>query len=89
MLKKIEKQRLGLKAFDDYRDAINNEFNSENIFKKVRVTQGLIWTNLDKDLANQYVREEYWIFGIKVRDNIKFIDHCSEEEIKRGGRVGF
>lgn len=88
-MRKIEKQRINEKAFDDYRDILNQEFLSEKPFRRNRVTQGLFWTDLEKDLANQYVREEAWIFGWKYRDNLKLVDHCADNEDNKTSRIGF
>lgn len=87
---KIATQKINSKAFDDYRDFINQEFLTETVFKKKRLTQGLFWTDFDKDLANQYIREEVWIFGIKIADSIKLIDHCTENnDGKKNVKIGF
>lgn len=77
------------KGFDDYRNNVITEFDSESIFFKSRMTQGLFWTSLDKDLANQMVREERWIFGMKYKDVLKLIDHGNEGEIFNTKGVGF
>ncbi len=79
-----------LKSFDDYRNGINKEFLSKKPFRRNRITQGLCWTDLDKDLANQYIREEAWLFGWKFRDNLKLIDHIAEiEDITKTRKIGF
>lgn len=84
----LERQRINEKAFDDARDKIHEEFNREKLWYKHKLTQGLFWTDLESNLANQYVREEAWLFGIKIKDNIKFIDHCIEED-GRTPKIGF
>lgn len=76
-------------SFDGYRRSILGEFESESIFFKKRLTQGLIWTSLDKDLANQYWREERWFYGVKYRDELRIVDHGVMEDILPGRNVGF
>lgn len=61
--------------FDSSRDNIVKEFISSSIFMRRKLTQGAYWTSIDKDLADQYIRDERWIFGMKVRDDLKIIDH--------------
>ena len=78
---------LSLETFNTYRDNIIKEFNTESIFFKKKLTQAAFWTIIDKDLANQYFRDERWFFNIKYKDEIKFIDHGVEELPKTG--VGF
>lgn len=89
---KIAEQRVNENAFDEYRNTINEEFLSKPTFRRNKITQGLYWTDLDKDLANQYVREEAWLFGWKYRDNLKLIDHCAKDTKdtnKPSGKIGF
>jgi len=81
-------QRINEKAFDDQRNKIYEEFTAGCVFYKHKLTQGLFWTELENNLANQYVREEAWLFGLKIKDNVKFIDHCIEEE-GRVPKIGF
>ena len=75
------------KAFDDYRNLVGDDFHIEKAVLKKKFTQGAYWTSLEKDLANQYFRDEVWIFGIKVKDALKFIDHGFEPIEKSG--LGF
>ena len=80
MSKKVNKhivgpQSLNKRAFDDYRNFVLDEFTNESIFKKRKLSQAAYWTAIDKEIADQYFRDEVWIFGIKVRDEIKVIDH--------------
>lgn len=76
------------KGFDDYRNLLLEDYHKSNAFLKKKFSQGAYWTILDKDLANQYFRDEVWFMGVKIKDNIKFIDHGSEEEKNKGG-IGF
>jgi hypothetical protein len=88
--KKVEIQRINEKAFDDYRNLINMEFTRTKLFYKQRLTQGLCWVDIENNIANQYFREEAWLFGFKTRDNLKLIDHMIvDENSKRKGSVGF
>lgn len=87
-MKKIEAQRISEKEFDSYRNIITSEFHSEKALRKKKLSQGLYWTSFDKDLANQYVREESWFLGIKIKDNIKLIDHGGDNNDKKKS-VGF
>lgn len=82
---------LSPKSFDDYRNFIVDELNSQNILFKKKISQGIYWASLDKDIANQYVREEKWIFGLKYKDELKLIDHgfLNDEDIKLNRNVGF
>jgi hypothetical protein len=81
-------QTINSKAFDDYRNIILSDFDSRKfrVFRR-KFTQGAYWTSLDKDLANQYFRDEVWFLGIQIKDNLKFIDHGFETNDKGG--VGF
>jgi len=90
MLKKtlqVGNQNQSNKAFDEYRTAIVEEFMSQKLFSQKKITQGAFWTALDKDLAQQYIRDERWIFGLKYHDDLKLIDH-GLEEVKPNG-IGF
>ena len=75
--------------FDDYRNIISEEFTIGNVIFRKRFTQGAYWTSLEKDLANQYFRDETWLFGIKLKDAIKFIDHGVDTETSYLKSVGF
>jgi hypothetical protein len=68
------------KVFDDFRSAMIEEFDDEKflVFKR-KVSQGAFWTMLDKDLANQYFRTEVWLFGVKISDQMKLIDHALDD----------
>ena len=66
------------KAFDDYRNFMLDEFVTESVFRKRKLSQAAYWTALDKEIADQYFRDEVWIFGVKVKDEIKVIDHGFE-----------
>jgi hypothetical protein len=63
------------KSFDDYRNFVIEEFLSESIFFKRKMTQGAFWVSMSNDLANQFFRDERWIFGCKFWDAFKLIDH--------------
>ena len=73
-----ETKEINRKRFDNSRDNIVEEFGSTRVFTKRKLTQGAYWTAIDKDLADQYIRDEKWIFGMKVRDELKIIDHWDE-----------
>ena len=75
------------KSFDDYRNLILENFKDENIFFKRKLSQGAFWTSIDKDLANQFFRDERWLFNMKYKDEIKLIDH-GVEPIEKSG-IGF
>jgi len=77
------------KIFDDLREDIKKEFDSESIFFKRKMSQFAFWTVIDKDLANQYYRDEKWLFGIKYKDELKLIDHGTEELTSGKISVGF
>ncbi len=83
----VGKQTIDSQAFDDYRTGIVEEFHSENIFFKRKLTQGAFWTAIDKELANQYFRDERWLFNFKYKDELKFIDHGTNGSPVTG--VGF
>lgn len=87
----LEVQMMNKKSFDDYRDAVQEEFFSIGAISKKRVTQGVYWISSEKDLANQYVREEKWFFGIKMKDDLRLVDHNIKEdlEIIKNAKVGF
>ena len=76
------------KEFEDSRIEYTNKFDrrSWSAFKR-KITQGFYWTSLDKDLANQVLRDERWFLGIKFWDAIKIIDHGSGDTKVSG--VGF
>jgi hypothetical protein len=78
---------------DDSRDFSENRikcrnafYSSRSLFKR-RITQGLYWTSLDKDIANQYYRDERWFCGMKFWDAMKSIDHGVDDI--RDNSVGF
>ena len=74
--------------FDDYRNHILDEQDKDtNTLFRRKLSQGAFWTSLDKDLANQYFRDEKWFFGWKYKDEIKLIDHGTAVESKNG--IGF
>jgi len=76
-------------TYDKLRDTIITEFNHSSVFKKQKLTQGLYWTDFDKDIANQYVREESWFLGIKISDILKLIDHSSGVTNSKKDKIGF
>jgi hypothetical protein len=82
-------QMMNKKAFDDYRDVIQEEFISKGAIHKKRLTQGVYWVSSEKDLANQYVREEKWFFGIKMKDDLKLVDHNIRDDLETVKKVGF
>ena len=63
------------KSFNDYRNIVIEEFLSESLFFKRKMTQGAFWTFIEKDVANQFFRDERWICGFKFWDAFKLIDH--------------
>ena len=84
----LERLKFGdLKEFEESRIQYAKRFDqrSWSAFKR-KITQGFYWTSIDKDLANQVLRDERWFLGIKFWDAIKIIDHGSGE-VKSG--VGF
>ena len=89
MKKLIDRQKISEKIFDDYRNKISEEFASEKMLYKHKLTQGLYWSDFDNNLANQFVREEAWLLGIKVKDNVKFIDHCFNADEMNKKKIGF
>ena len=95
MLKKVqkslEKQKISEKSFDDFRNVINDEFESKTLLFKNRTTQGMCWLSDESNLANQYIRTETWIFGFKLKDDLKIIDHIvlDQEDDKKDGKIGF
>jgi hypothetical protein len=78
-----------LESFNNYRNELIDELNSESIWHKQRFTQGAFWTELDSNLANQYFRDERWFFGIKYFDELKFIDHGLNINNKNNNNIGF
>lgn len=68
------------------RDCIIKFYSGTSMFRRM-ITQGFYWTAIDKDLANQFIRDERWFLGVKFWDAMKIIDHGSEEISKKG--VGF
>jgi len=83
----IKEKEVNGDNFTNYRKTIREEFNDSSAVRKTKFTQGLYWTDFDKDLADQFLREEVWLFGIKIRDAIKIIDHCSS--LPNKNKVGF
>jgi len=81
-------QALSSKDFDDQRNTIVDSFATTSPFYKRKLTQSLYWTSLDKDLANQFWRDERWLFGVKFWDIIKLIDHGSDD-LKDAKGIGF
>lgn len=86
---KNEGQKSQLTNFDEYRNVMHTEFTKSSVFRKTKLTQGLYWTDFDKDIANQYIREESWFFGIKVSDNLKLIEHSSGVVNNKKDKIGF
>ena len=80
-------QMINGKSFDDYRNFILEEQQKDNTIFKRKLSQGAFWTALDKDLANQFFRDEKWFFNFKYKDEIKLIDHGVEPNEKTG--IGF
>lgn len=76
-----------IKEFGESRVEYAEGFDKKSwsAFKR-KITQGFYWTSIDKDLANQVLRDERWFCGIKFWDAIKLIDHGAEG-IKTG--IGF
>lgn len=68
------------KSFNDYRNFIIEELISEYSIFKRKMTQGAFWVALEKDLANQFFRDERWLCGIKFWDATKFIDHGFDKD---------
>jgi len=62
-------------------------FLSGHSLLRRRITQGFYWTQIDKDLADQFIRDERWILGIKVLDAFKVIDHDADDSASTG--IGF
>lgn len=83
MLKKKKMTELKFsdsKEFDKSKDKCVEEFLSGKPTFKRKITQGLYWTAMDKDIANQYIRDERWLWGrIKFWDTIKVINHGVKE----------
>jgi hypothetical protein len=77
------------KNFNEHRNILSEEFNTESIFYKRKITQGAFWTAIDKDLANQYFRDECWLFNIKYKDELKFIDHGIDINAPTNSGIGF
>jgi hypothetical protein len=77
----------GSKEFDDSRkECVEGFVHGISMFKR-KITQGLFWTAIDKDLANQYMRDERWLCGIKFWDAMKVIDHGTKSNKETG--LGF
>ena len=75
--------------FDSSRKEQLNLFTSgAGVFKR-KITQGLYWTVIDKDLADQYLRDERWFLGVKFCDILKVIDHGAEEIKNDNKSIGF
>jgi hypothetical protein len=75
------------KEFKDSRTEYIDKFSSNcSIFRR-KITQGLYWTSLDKDLANQVLRDERWFLGIKFWDALKLINHGADDANKNN--IGF
>jgi hypothetical protein len=92
MSKKLSNSMMGLQAlsskeFDDSRNILVERFTGSLGVYKRRLTQSLYWTSLDKDLANQYWRDERWLFGVKICDIVKLIDHGSQEENDKFNKI--
>ena len=62
-------------GFNISREECVTLFHSGGSMFKRKITQGLYWTDLDKDLANQFFRDERWFLGVKFWDGLKTIDH--------------
>jgi len=77
------------KGFDDYRNKLIEIFDGSSAVHKKKMTQGLFWTSVDKDLANQMVREERWFLGVKYKDEIRVIDHGTSDDSISNKGVGF
>jgi hypothetical protein len=46
----------------------------KSIFKR-KITQGLYWALIEKDIADQFTRDERWFMGVKFWDAMKTIGH--------------
>ena len=68
------------------KDYVKSFTGGNSLFKR-KITQSLYWTSLDKDLANQFLRDERWVCGLKFWDAIKVIDHDAENVNSAG--MGF
>jgi hypothetical protein len=77
-------QVINMKDFDDYRNVLVERFNKKTPLFKRKLTQSLYWTSLDKDLANQFYRDERWFCGFKYCDTVKLIDHGAEGMSTKG-----
>lgn len=87
VMKKIKTDE---ELFNDSVKIVGDSFKTSCPFKKKKITQGLFWSNLDKDIADQFIREEAWLFGIKFIDNIKFINHYVDYSDKdKNSKIGF
>jgi len=86
-MSKIGEQTVSENSFNEHRDFVISDFQGNRSLYKRKMSQGAFWTLLDKDLANQYFRDEKWLFGFKIRDEIKLIDHGTGNIISK--EVGF
>ena len=80
------------KEFDDSCNLCIEKFSKGSSMFKRKITQGLYWTALDRDLANQFLRDERWLWGMKFWDTVKIIDHGGYEDVgigKEDKGVGF
>jgi hypothetical protein len=75
------------KTFNSLCDSANNNFRRGSSIFKHRISQSVFWDKVEKDLADQFFRDERWLFGIKYADEIKFIDHSGLDS--NGKKIGF
>lgn len=75
--------------FNKNRQDILEEFESSNLLFRRKFTQAAHWISLDKDLANQYFREEKWFCGWKYKDEIKIINHSADSINGTNLNIGF
>jgi len=55
---------------------------------KTRIEQGCFWLDTDNNIADQYIRIEWWLFGfLKVRDTLKTMNNGIANSSSK--RVGF
>jgi hypothetical protein len=85
----LEIQMMNKKSFDDYRDVIQEDFDTWKTGLRQRSTQGVFWVSSDKDLANQFIREERWFFGFKIKDALKLIDHNVKDDVTDNKKIGY
>jgi hypothetical protein len=86
----LEIQMMNKKSFDDYRDVIQEDFSTWKTGFRQKSSQGVFWISSDKDLANQFVRNEVWLFGFKIKDSLRLIDHnIKEDNIDSGKKIGY